>query len=284
MKTAMRLTAALTACLWTAGAMAADDFTFKIQEPKPGTVRSDTDETAMDLKIEAKVGEKVLNEQKMAQAESKKSKMTVMAASGINVTKAKVVYEAYKNDDPAAAEGPAPELNKTYILERKDKDVVATDEKGGELPEKEKVFLLKDHKRFGKPNGFEKWLNGKTLKAGQALEMSKEEAGEIFDMNAEEGMKIDSLTMTFKGVEKAGEVEKAAFDAKLIVIKGDDSMKMTMEMAGPISVDAKTGWPLTMALSGPIKIAGKMVKETMTIDMVGAGSFKGNKTSSYQVP
>ncbi|MBI3828434.1 MAG: hypothetical protein HY291_02900 [Planctomycetes bacterium] len=284
MKTTLRLAAVLAVFHWTAGLKAADEFTFKIQEPKEGTVRADTDEMAMDLKIQAKVGDKVINEEKMAQNESKKSKMTVLAASGINVTKAKVVYEAYKNDDPAAAEAPAPELNKTYLLERKDNQVLITDEKGGELPEKEKAYLLKDHKRFGKPNGFEKWLNGKTLKAGQALEMTKEEAGEIFEMNAEAGMKIDSFTMTFKGVEKAGEVEKASFDAKLVVVKGDDSMKMTMEMAGPISVDAKTGWPLTMALSGPIKIAGQTVKDTMTIDMSGTGTFKGNKTSSYQVP
>lgn len=273
---------ALLACM---GLRAEDTFTFSVETPKVGTERVETADTDLDMKIDASVGGKVVNSQKMVQKEHKKSKSTILELNGKEPAKARVVFVEYGVDDGAPPGAPAPELNKPYLVEIKEGKVSVTAEKGGELSEAEKAFLNKEFKKFGKQDSFSKFLDGKALKAGEKVTVSEEDARTLFDMSGEEGMKLDECTLIFKGQEKSDAGETAVFETKLLISKGKgDGLSMNMEITGPISLDAKSCWPVTMKVGGPIVIGGAMKKGDLTIDMSGGGAMKMTRSASYTRP
>ncbi|MCW8128970.1 MAG: hypothetical protein KIS92_01170 [Planctomycetota bacterium] len=267
------------------GLRAEDTFTFNVEVPKAGATRTEVADLSLDMKIDASVGGKVVNSQTMAQKEHKKFKSTVLELTENEPSKVRVEFEEYKADDGAPAGAPAPELNKAYVVERKDGKVSVAAEKGGDLSEAEKAFLDKEFKRFGKSDSFAKFLNGKALKAGEKLKISEEDARTLFDMSGEEGMKLDECSLVFKGLEKFEAGEAAVFESKLLISKVDEGgLKMNMEITGPIAVDPKTCWPVSMKIGGPIVIGGAMKKGEITIDMGGGGAMKMTRAATYTQP
>ncbi|MCW8128969.1 MAG: hypothetical protein KIS92_01165 [Planctomycetota bacterium] len=274
------LTVLALAC---APGLAAAETAFTAEVPAAGLVRAETSDTSLNMKIDTSAAGRLVNSQKVARTEHKKTKTTVLELTGKEPTRVRIVYEEYRSDDPQGS--PAPVLNKAYLVELIEGRLSGVDEKGNELTPLEGAFLFKEFGKFGKPDPLAKALDGKTLKPGDKVKLPDEDARLLFDVEQAPGVKLEECTLTFKGLEKAAAGQVAVFDTKVLIAKTSGmGSKMTTQLTGPIAVDPKTCWTVSMKIGGPIVVGGSIVNPEATVRMSGGGESRTARTASYTKP
>jgi|GEM_PF-2619945 len=129
--------------------------------------------------------------------------------------------------------------------------------------------------------GIEKLLTSKTWRVGEELESDPAELGRLLDMDDDEAMSVKSGSMSLTELRKVDGVRCAAFAVNIQVGLAEDEFGMTMTMAGEMVVTVNGLRPVSLALAGPLTIAGEVEEEGMSMKMTGGGTFGANMTYAW---
>ncbi|MCX4247166.1 hypothetical protein [Paraliomyxa miuraensis] len=121
---------------------------------------------------------------------------------------------------------------------------------GGLSDHHDELVLDRDVGRIGTPGTIQAQLRGKSLTAGDTLQLTP---GEIRDrFNGEDGT---MLTLQLTGLTQRCKREAAVFRAEVEVAAEIENAVVYMKLSGSIEVDVATAMPLTMSLEGPAETA-----------------------------
>jgi hypothetical protein len=122
---------------------------------------------------------------------------------------------------------------------------------GGGLGDHHGALVLdRDVGQIGTPGTIQAQLRGKSLSAGDTLQLTP---GEIRDrFNGEDG---SMLTLQLTGLTQRCKREAAVFRAELEVVAEIEQGVVYMKLSGNIEVDLATAMPLTVSLEGPAETA-----------------------------
>ena len=262
---------------------AAEEVTFKYQPVKPGDTQTKSQDFQSTMKLTVKANGAVVNTVEQNSGKFEKRKITALETSGESMTKLKMTYLSATMTAPGEAEAKAtPYSGKTYIAEMKNGNVSVTNEAGKPVADEEEVsFVAKDAKSIMKPERFSKLLEGKTLKAGDKVDISEEMAREILGAE-EQPTKVDKMSMVLKEIRKVPAGTQGVFSLEMIMASDlNPVMKMTANVKGDTIIAVDTCWPILMAITGPVTIKGSQQKGDAKIDFDGTGEIKVNVNAEY---
>ncbi len=279
MTTTARLVIAVAVLLVATPALAAGPVSINKKAPPAGTTFTESGDLAVDMKVAVKFGQKNIK-QSFASKTTKRKQVEVLASKGEVITKARITYKTHTETKTQSGKPPAtsdkPFVGKSYILERKDEELIVTDEQGAAPPANEHKAVTDDNNRFGKPDGMlsqfpDKFEQGQTIDVGP--EMAKEMLG-----GDDENMTVTKATITFKKTKKIAGKEVAYFDLNFVIGGGEGPMSMSMKLQGEAALYVDGGWPVAISLKGPINLTAAQPG----MDVSGSGKAKFKNTWTYK--
>jgi hypothetical protein len=168
------------------------------------------------------------------------------------VTKARITFQTVDHSQKLSGQeqaGPSLIAGKSYILTAGDPITVSTD--AGPAPADETAQVLEIEDRFGKGERLDRVLDGKTFRRDEEVTLSPEEIARSMD---DGGLKVDSLALTYRGMED----DLALFDMKTTMEQPTPSGPISMDLTGKVKVDPKKNEPVSMTLDGNLHMAGQV--------------------------
>jgi hypothetical protein len=276
----LRLSIAIAALLLATPAFAGDTLTLTMSPPPPGTKFVEASSLNLEINVELSMGPGKSINQAFSAKTTKKRDVEVLATEGDVITKAKGEDVDYTETATQSMAPPKktikPYVGKTYLLERKSGRLVITDEQGAALAPADSKGLAEDNSSFGKPDGFFSSFP-KTFEKGKPVTLSEEIARKMMG-EVDSSMKIKSATITFREKTKVGSREAAVFDVNFVIAAAQPPMMMTMKMSGSTVVIINGGWPVEIAMKGPISLTAAKAGA----DIRGGGSIEVNNTWTYK--
>ncbi len=142
---------------------------------------------------------------------------------------------------------------KTYLAARVGKELVVTDERGGEVSSAEREIVAHDLATLGLPNPIGAFFNGKTFRVGQRIELPTELAKELLGFTDAVG-EVKRFEMTFAEVKQIQgstcAVFKTAFEAT-----SQQAGSMSMHIRGQLLLDTDSCMAAIVQLSGPVTMS-----------------------------
>ena len=166
-------------------------------------------------------------------------RVTILDASPGAAQKVRVSYE--KAQETRSTKGRAAKIEpqsvsgKTYIVMRPDAELVVFDQNGEQVPEVEAVIVRENMQFVGKANPIAQFLNGRTMKLGQELELPRDVAKNMLGWNPKYGQ-VDRVTLALQRVSEDG---IASFDVKMVGVPIPELSNQT-EITGQLQIVVDT--------------------------------------------
>lgn len=218
----------------------------RVTVPRVGTVV--TKDENLNMTINMKVSGKPFL---ISQTGHKKYTTEALEVSAEAVTKERITFLAVTEisfQNGQKKDGSTKVAGKSYIAERKDGDVVITNEDGSTPSAAEIEEVLDETRNVGKADSFGKLLAGKKFTLNAKVAISNDDFKALLgDSHKALGATGGSLTL----VELRG--AKAVMAMEITMAMNDGQMKIEMPMKGTVVIDTKTGWPAELSLEGLIQ-------------------------------
>jgi hypothetical protein len=182
-----------------------------------------------------------------------------------------------------ASKTPQAVAGKTYLCQRlpgDDGTLAITDEEGHIPPMDEFEIVAQHMEMVGRANPLAEFLAGKSLTAGQTIELPKEIAGKIFNLGEQFG-EITRFALTLKKVESRDGATQAEFLAHVEAASSNAS-QMRLELEGPLAVEVDTSRAVKVDLSGPIAMSETRGSYSTSCQVIGTGQLKMSVASAYR--
>jgi hypothetical protein len=223
-----------------------DSITLTQGPRKVGETWTEDKSQAMDISIDVQ-GQKV----PMVGGEHEVKKIEVLAVDGKAITKARMTYVTWDRSQRMNGQEqakPSPLVGKSYILEAGTPITVTSD---AGTPTQEEIDAVRDaEKRFGKTDGMDKVLDGRTFTKDEPLVFDPAEVAAA--MGDDDGTVIKAMTMTYRGLEGS----LALFDMAMTVEQPAGGATMTIDMTGNAKVEPTSNDLVEMALQGTLTATG----------------------------
>lgn len=244
------------------------------QAPRVGDVRTETGRQVVEITM----GGQVLS--KEIKSVTKQIEILETDAEG-KISKAKVTYKSATQvaiqPDPTGAgddqklEMDAPFAGKTYILTRSgDDEIQVTDAEGNEAPFEEIMGVREDNSGFDSGPEMLDELAGRDLKVGEEIAFPQKM---IDEFEGESGNEMETATMVVQGAREVGSAKCVVFALKLVMSANTPAGTVKFTLAGELVVQANTGWPVKLSLSGPLELNMEGQKIT--------GTFENSAENTY---
>lgn len=194
-----------------------------------------------------------------------------------------VTYDVFeqKQQSPmqtAQADAPAPVIGKKYHIDRSDSVAVSTLD-GSAVTRLEKDFLSSEYSRHSFDRGFSAYIRDKTLHVGDTLAIDKALATAMFNNVRDEGS-VRKFSMVLKETRVVEGSSCAVFGLAVDVSMNMGPLAIEMEISGEALVRMEDGWPVLLAMKGPIRFA----TGNDTVDGAGSGEISVRREQRYVKP
>lgn len=268
--------------------------TFTGKTPKKGSVASLTRTFQGKMTMTIKLGGKVFQAMQEERSQERQLNETVLESSNTAVTKVKVEYEKARISagDPMTGTPPQtmdePVAGHIYIVEAKKGTISVTYEQKGMTPTQEEIEIVtKDYKGLGKKDPLQELLAKKTVKLGETIKMSAEQAKALLG-GEDENLTIEECSLTLKATREASEFQCAVFDT-IIKMSGSvpklPTLKMTINLKGETVVAIENCLPITMHLEGDMAMQDSQQdpRTGQAFEFVGEGTMVMDQSATYEL-
>jgi hypothetical protein len=172
---------------------------------------------------------------------------------------------------------------KTYNCQREpgaDGKLAITDERGQIPPTDEYEIVAQHMEMVGRPNPLSEFLAGKTLAAGESVELPKDVATKVFNLGEQFG-EVSKFTLKLESIEKSADGQVARFSAHVEAASSNAS-QMRLELDGPLEVEANTCRAVKVDLIGPIAMSETRGSYSTSYQVIGTGQLKVGVQSAYR--
>ena len=256
----------------------ADPVRFVKAVPSVGDVVRDESRMTIAMDMTVTAGDRLLAQITGRHLKTERRRIEVLAHSDVAVTKAKIEYleKTEIEEDPGGAkQKTSPLAGKTYLVERRDGDLIATYADGTSVPEPERSIVLREHRKIGKPSTFASFIPDRAVAPGEVLSPPESVVEEMFGDGGDD-VKVGDARFVFVGATEDG---GGRFDVALkITLLGEPPMDMDMQ--GRVVVRVANSYPVELLLEGPITIDGVSPKTGARFR--GGGRMKLHRRAAYQ--
>lgn len=172
-----------------------------------------------------------------------------------------------------------PIVGQTYLCERKDDDTLVVNRADGSLPTPDEFALVSESMHaLGRSNPLADYLDGKTIRTGEALEVPKELGSALLSGDGALG-RVSKFQLVLKSVDPATKV--ASFDIEL-QSEGAETTQMRLMVNGTLQVESDTCRTRKLAFSGPLGMATTVGSYSSQKTTFVSGNLKMEMTASYR--
>jgi hypothetical protein len=158
-------------------------------------VITETQKMDATINIVVSVDGQVMQEGPQPMTREEERETTILAVDDDAATKIKVSFPVARGAQGGMPMN-EPVQGKTYIVDDSGAMLAVTSESGGAVSALESDFLTNEFDDLSDPDEFVELLNGKSLEAGQTVEVDAETARDLFN---DETMTVEKFTLTFTG-------------------------------------------------------------------------------------
>lgn len=233
----------------------------KFQKKAPAVGQKVQEKQQMDMNMSMTVDLSAMGKPaettSMSKVETTVKTAEVLAASGEAATKVKVTYsektDLEKKGEKEKSKA-SPLVGKTYIVERKDGELVVTDVEGKPVPESEARLVKKDNKSVGEPDKVAAAMPERPIKVGEEVpELAKAIEAALTKDQSDKAPKPELSGVKVKLREDKGDY--ALFDVAVTFSQAEGPMTVKMELTGTMGVRKSDSQPTELTLKGPLSIA-----------------------------
>ena len=260
-----------------AGADDKDSITFKYKPVKKGDTRTMTRTLTMSLEMKVSVAGNVVQEPKQDRSEEESRKDTVLEVADGVPTKIKTRYIKFAEITDGKTKT-SPVKGKTYIVEKGEDGLKITDE-SGETPSPAEIKQVSDDfKNLGTLDKMSKFLDGKTVKIGEAIDLPKDIAQSILGTKKDDPIQVKKFRLKLTKINPDMGLFKITVEFEGAPTPGT-SMSMTLK--GKIGVTPGC-WPLDAKMKGTVEIEGSPGPPEQKIELTGSGPVTITASNSYK--
>lgn len=209
----------------------------------------------------------------------------VLQVSNGNATQALIQYEKSSTkiavENGRVVEANQPVAGKTYLVERKQQELIIRSEKGLAVSEEEDQILRTQLQTFGLPNPLAQFLNGKRIRIGQSVDVPEEVARELLGLTGNNG-KTDKLALRLSGMRSVSGTNCAVFET--LLKSHSDESSISLLMKGELLIDPATCHTKTIELEGPVAISELRGPPEGRFMVSTNGSLKVAVRTARQIP
>lgn len=238
---------------------ASHQFTFK--SPAIGRTTDQEILFALELKATTVQGGTKVDEMESKLSRRQTRSITVLAAHEGRVTQARVAYRSAEQEvtgqrsaaePPETARAAQPISGKTYLVAREKpaEALKITDEQGKAPPEEEQKLVESSMDAIGRDNVLGKFLDGRTIRVGHAVDMPAADANELLGFDKALGQ-VSKFELTLTRVARRGDVLVGEFETR-IELNSPDPMGQSTRFRGKMVVEIDTCRSLEAEFAGPV--------------------------------
>lgn len=274
-------TAAATPASPKAKPAAVETITFLKKAPQVSTRTQQRSATHMNITINVDPtgsGKPQTSEVETTETETKTEQ--ILAVNGDVVTKLQVTFveKAERNKqgkDVVPTNKPSPLSGRTFILESKNGQLVASELLGTPVSSADVLILEKSYKLLGKTDPVLAAMPARALKAGDKVD----ELGKAIRerMNGAGGMSVTHVAVSLREQND----EEGIFDVTMELTKADGPIKFVVDLKGDMHVRLSDSQTTSLNLAGPVGVGANEAdkgKSKMQVD--GSGKMELSATSS----
>lgn len=215
--------------------------------------------------------------------------MTVLATEAGRVTKARVAFRVAEQEASGERRGgqsaPAAKVaqavaGKTYVVSRaKPQDELAiVDEQGRQPSDEERKIVANSMDSVGRDNVLGKFLDGRTVRVGQSVEMPRDAANKMLGFDAAVG-EVSKFVMTLSRVARRNGKLCAEFDTR-IELQSADAAGQSTRFRGRMVVETATCRSLAADFAGPVSFVENHGTAAAGFQVLSVGALQVRVTSS----
>jgi hypothetical protein len=262
------------ACLSTNVVRAADSCQFRFLPARPGDISSQELDFLIDLKLSVQHADGELFRSQKSVERLQTRWTTVLEVDKDVVTAVAVRFdvasETQLTDNKAAKATNEPVAGKTYHIARQGEALTITNLDGKTPSRAELDYLTKSMDAVGRPNALARYLHGREMVAGQAIDLPKEISAEIFGFRDAIG-EVASLKLTLRQVHRTSSGNYAILDAEMIAHSPEEP-KLSMRIEGQMQVDIDTCRLVGFVWEGPVTLSEQKGEGAQAMTLNGLGT------------
>ena len=196
--------------------------------------------------------------------------VVIEATKGSSVTQLAVIY-GHREGKGMEGWTPLPTEGKGYTLKAKGGEVVVLDADDSSAIDAEREVAATEYSYLGRPHPLLAQVLGKSPVDGDKIKLDSEGALALIGYMPE--MKLGEVSVVYRGSEEYQGRQAASLDVKFEAKLTEKETVYGLDLGGSAFVDAKTGWVLSLDLSGKVKPSGEMTIKGKTLKVGGKGKF-----------
>jgi hypothetical protein len=240
-------------------------------------------EFVLDLKATTMQGGMKVDEVESKLSRRQTRRVTVLATSEGRVTKARVTYRAAIQEvsgkraghEPIpAAKGDQPISGKTYLVarEKPTAELTVTDEKGAKPGEEEARLVANSMDAIGRDNILGKFLNGRTIRVGHAVEMPAKDANEMLGFDKAVG-EVSKFELTLSRISRREEGLVGEFETRIELNSADPTGHAT-RFRGKMIVEVDTCRSVEAEFAGPVSFVDNHGGTAASFQVFSVGALR----------
>ncbi len=196
--------------------------------------------------------------------------VVIEATKGSSVTQLAVIY-GHREGKGMEGWTPLPTEGKGYTLKAKGGEIVVLDADDSAAIDAEREVAAAEYSYVGRAHPLLAQIIGKNPVDGDKLKLDSEGAVALIGYTPE--MKLGEVSAVYRGSEEYQGRQVASLDVKFEAKLTEKDTVYALDLGGSAFVDAKTGWVLSLDLSGKVKPSGEMTVRGKTLKVGGKGKF-----------
>jgi hypothetical protein len=257
----------------------------------PAVGRTAEQEVAFTLQLKATTVQagRTIDEVESKIARRQARSTTVLATKDGRITKVRVAYRTASQEasgqrrgEPAAPPATADQAvaGKTYLVARENESdpLSITDEQGKTPPDEERQIVANNMDAIGRPSALGKFLNGRTIRVSQSVEVPSDVANQLLGFDDAVG-KVTKFEMTLARVAPCGGVSCGEFETN-IQLKSADAAGHATHFRGRMVVEVATCRGVESEFAGPVSFVENHGTAGAGFQVFSVGALKVRTASS----
>lgn len=171
-----------------------------------------------------------------------------------------------------------PIVGKTYRCERKEDDTLGITRADGTLALPDEFALVAESMHaLGRPNPLADYLDGKSVRTGQKLEVPKELGDSLLSGDGALGS-VSKFELTLKGVDPTTRVANFAIE---ILSEGAETTQMKLMVHGTLDIEIDTCRTRKLQFGGPLGMATTTGSYSASQTTFVSGTLKMEMSANY---
>jgi hypothetical protein len=200
----------------------------------------------------------------------------ILAATEDRITKMKVAYvnrmvtivrNGVEHQSVSVVSG------KTYVVEKKDGELVISTEQGGRVSQREGDVIAQDYQTLGQQDPYVKAMSDKPIAVGQSVDGLAVALRQDIIRGAQGRVGFGNVGVVLTGTRPCGGAVCGVFAVKLDLGYEVERVSNQSELSGEMLIRTSDSWPVSVSLEGPVVMNGEN----------GNREIQGDGTSRLQV-